>query len=336
MDQTIAAHQTVTAADSKRRSRRIVWIDIARGCAIVAMAIYHFAWDLQYFGYVAFPTIDVGGWKMFARADASSFLFLVGVSLVLAHHPSIKWRAFWKRMGQIVAGALAITAVTYFITPGTFIFFGILHSIALASLVGLAFLRLPPALTGLAAIFAFVAPWYLRNALFNLPPLWFAGLSTDIPRSNDYVPLFPWLAPLLLGIAAARLAKAHGLFDWLRDHDPEPNLWTAPLTFGGRHSLAVYLLHQPILFGSVFLASLVVPAAAPDPSAAYLSNCQANCSTQRDAGFCQRFCTCTLDGLQAQKLFKGLNEGSIDVTKDPRIARLADQCTRSSAIQEQN
>lgn len=336
MDQgTIVRETTAPIAAGARRSRRIVWIDVARGCAIVAMAIYHFAWDLQHFGYVAAPMIDVGGWKMFARVDASSFLFLVGVSLVLAHYDGIRWRRFWKRMGQIVAGALAITLVTYFVTPDTFIFFGILHAIALASLVGLIFLRAPPPLTLLAAVFAFVAPWYLRSTIFDFPPLWFAGLSQTIPRSNDYVPLFPWLAPLLCGIALTRIGKTAGFFEWLRDHAPPPGALTALLTFGGRHSLAVYLLHQPILFGVVFLASQVAPAARPDPALSYLNSCQVNCSTERDVQFCQRFCSCTLDGLREQKLFTGLSDGSIDITKDPRIGRLAGQCTRSSATQEQ-
>ena len=129
-----ASEQTARA----RPKRRIVWVDVARGMALVAMAIYHFAWDLQHFGYVTPPTIDVGGWKLFARADASSFLFLVGLSLVLANTPKIRWPGFWKRLAMILAGAAAITLVTYIVTPGDFIFFGILHSIAAASLIGLA------------------------------------------------------------------------------------------------------------------------------------------------------------------------------------------------------
>lgn len=335
MDQgTLVGEIAATDAGERPRSKRIVWIDVARGTAIVAMAIYHFAWDLQHFGYITAPTVDVGGWKMFARADASSFLFLVGVSVVLAHHPEIRWRPFWKRFAQIVAGAAAITLVTWFVTPRSFIFFGILHSIALGSLVGLLFLKVPPAVTLAAAIFAFFAPWFLRSTVFDFPPLWFAGLSKAIPHSNDYVPLFPWLAPLLCGIAVARAAKAAGFFEWLREHAPRPNPIISLLTFGGRHSLVVYLLHQPLLFGLVFLASQVAPAAAPDPTAAYLSSCQTNCATERDGAFCRRFCSCTLNGLLDEKLFNGLNDGSIDITKDPRIGRLAEQCTRTSEMQE--
>jgi uncharacterized membrane protein len=74
------AEMTVTPASRPRLTR----IDIARGVALIAMAIYHFGWDLEFFGYMAPATTAHGGWKLFARCIASSFLFLVGFSLVLA------------------------------------------------------------------------------------------------------------------------------------------------------------------------------------------------------------------------------------------------------------
>jgi len=314
---------------AKTASGRIVWIDIARALALVAMAIYHFAWDLQNFGYIEAPTVDVGGWKLFARADASSFLFLVGVSLVLANHPVIRWGSFWKRFAMIAAAAAAITVVTYFVTPRDFIFFGILHSIAVASLIGLLFLRVPPAITILAAVFTFLAPWYLKAPLFDHPVLWFIGLSDRLRPSNDYVPLLPWLTPVLLGIAAARVLKAKQGFDWLRRHAPHGRI-ASTLALGGRHSLAFYLLHQPILFGLVFLASQVAPAARPDPVTSYLQSCQSHCVSSRSSGFCERFCRCTVDGLLGEGLFNQTLEGDIDVKSDPRIVSLADQCTRQA------
>ena len=64
--------------------RRIEWLDVARGAALIAMAVYHFTWDLEFFGYVLPGTTGFGAWKLFARCIASSFLFLVGISLVLA------------------------------------------------------------------------------------------------------------------------------------------------------------------------------------------------------------------------------------------------------------
>ncbi len=312
-----------------RPSRRIVWIDIARGVALVAMAIYHFSWDLQHFGYVTPPTVDVGGWKLFARADASSFLFLVGLSLVLANSPKIRWRGFSARLARILAGAAAITIVTYVVTPRDFIFFGILHSIAVASLVGLAFLRIPAPLTLLAAAAAFAAPFYLRSPVFDHPALWFIGLSETLRPSSDYVPLLPWLAPVLTGIATARIARRSGVLEWLRARNPAGRI-ASLLAFAGRHSLAVYLLHQPILFGLVFAASQVMPAAPPDPVVSYMSSCTAHCDASRGAAFCERFCRCTVDGLMTDRLFDGVVTGRIDVKTNPAIRALAEECTRKA------
>jgi len=144
-----------------KNKSRIELIDAARGGALIAMAIYHFAWDLEFFGYAAQGMTAVGGWRLFARSIASSFLFLVGFSLLLAHVRGVRWQSFWWRMVQVGGAAAAITLVTYFATPDAFIFFGILHHIALASLVGLVFLRLPA--FGIAAI-AIVDPSTPTNA----------------------------------------------------------------------------------------------------------------------------------------------------------------------------
>src|SRR5690606_4647047 len=122
--------------------RRIELVDCARGLALVAMAIYHFTWDLDFFGYIEPGSSVVGGWRIFARSIAISFLFIVGFSLFLANGTGFRRGPFFKRLALIVAAALAITAVTMLATPEAFIFFGILHHIALASVLGLAFLRL--------------------------------------------------------------------------------------------------------------------------------------------------------------------------------------------------
>ena len=96
---------------------RIETIDLARGIALVAMAIYHFTWDLEFFGYAEPGLTAAGAWKYFARSIAASFLVLVGISLYLAHRNDIRWASFGKR--PMVAGAaLAISIVTYVAVPG--------------------------------------------------------------------------------------------------------------------------------------------------------------------------------------------------------------------------
>ena len=87
----------------------------------------------------------------------------------------------------------------------TYIFFGILHHIAVASVLGLAFLRVPVALVLGAALFCFAAPPLLAGPAFDNPALIWLGLQSAFPRTNDFVPLFPWFGVVLAGIAAARL-----------------------------------------------------------------------------------------------------------------------------------
>ena len=164
---------------SMQPGRRIPTIDIARGVALVAMAIYHFTWDMEFFGYAEAGLTSVGGWRLFARGIASSFLFLVGVSLYLGHARGIRWPGFLRRLAMVAGAAIAISIATYIAIPGGFIFFGILHQIALASLLGLLFLRLPTIVTFLAAVAVIVAPFYLRSAFFDHPAWWWVGLSTD-------------------------------------------------------------------------------------------------------------------------------------------------------------
>lgn len=316
-----------------RRIPRIPLIDQARGVALIAMAIYHFTWDLGFFGYIEPETATTGGWRIFARLIAGSFLFLAGFSLVLGHVQGFRLRPFLVRFGKIASAAALISIATYFAFPDTFIFFGILHAIAAVSLVGLAFLRLPVIVTLLAAAAAVAAPFYLHAPLFDHPALWWVGLSVNVPRSNDYVPLLPWLAPALLGIAISKLFVASALPERLAGFGGTTKVWwKSLLEKAGRHSLAIYLVHQPLLISLVYVASLVVPAPAADPVAGYTKSCIRACENERDAGFCQSFCGCTLTGLTEQNLFADLMRGAIDPAKDERITAISSQCTADAEV----
>ncbi len=323
IDETPAPQPGVT------RQGRIDLLDALRGLALVAMAIYHFTWDLEFFGYVAAGTAGTGGWRLFARLIASSFLFLAGYSLVLGHGPKFRARPFLWRFAKIAGAAALISIGTWFAFPESFIFFGILHAIAAASLVGLLFLLLPAPVSFLAAAAAFAAPLYLRSAVFDTPALWWVGLSETIPRSNDYVPLLPWLAPFLLGLGTAKLLHPMLSARWrsAQGDAGHRKLWINPLAFGGRHSLAIYLIHQPLLIGLVYAFSLVVPAPVPDPAQTYRLSCEQACNRNESGISCAAFCGCTLDQLKEQNLFEDLNQGKIDWRTDERIARIATQCT---------
>lgn len=303
---------------------RLLALDAARGLALIAMATYHFSWDLEFFGYLAPGTSTQGFLRIYARLIASSFLFLAGFSLVLAQYPTLRLAPFLRRLGVIVGAAAAISVATFWFTPDSWIFFGILHSIALASLIGLAFLRLPPLVTLIAAGIAIALPAFLRSPAFDAPWFWFLGLSETLPRSNDYVPLLPWIGALLAGIAVARFMVDGGRLGWIERLPPGPR-W---LRWGGRHSLTVYLLHQPVLIAGLYLGSFVVPPPAADPVASYMQSCEASCAEQgNEKGLCQRFCACTLERLQAENLFAPLQSGATLPDQDAQIQTLAEECT---------
>ncbi|MEM6740898.1 MAG: heparan-alpha-glucosaminide N-acetyltransferase [Pseudomonadota bacterium] len=232
---------------------RIDALDVARGVALLAMAVFHLAFDLQMFGLIAPGTLSRGLWPEFARLVAASFLFLAGVSLWLAHGSGIRWRAYLRRFAILVSAAALVSGATYVAFPQAFIYFGILHSIAAASLIGLALLRAPVwALLALAALVV-AAPDYLRSEALNHPALWWTGLATAPRASVDYEPVLPWAAPFLCGLAVAKIADAQGLWARLAARPFGP----AALVWAGRHSLAVYLLHQPFLIACVWVAAQV-------------------------------------------------------------------------------
>lgn len=323
---TSAASTTgIAGPDTLRPTGRIGHLDVLRGVALVAMAVYHFAWDLEFFGYIEGGTTGAGGWKMFARAIAGSFLFLAGVSLVLGHTPQLRPRAFLNRFARIAGAALVISVATWFAVPDAFIFFGILHSIAAASLIGLLFLKVPAPVTLLVAALVFLAPDYARAPLFDTPALWWVGLSTVRVLSNDYVPLLPWLAPFLMGMALTRIALRNGWLAPLAGQEPG-QVWTKALAFGGRHSLAIYLIHQPVLIALVYVASLVFPAAPADPVEVQRNACVSTCTAEQDQTFCQVYCDCSIGQMVEQGLFSEPASKLTDAEMRERVAGISRQC----------
>ena len=233
------------------KTGRLAVVDLARGVALVAMTVFHFCWDLEMFALVRPGFMAQPGAIWSARIIAGSFLFLVGFSLFLAHGRHFVLQPYLKRLAMVAAAAAVISLATWYFTPDAFIFFGILHCIAVSSVIGLIFLRLPWWITALCGAFVVSMRSTLQTAALDDPWWWWSGLSQFIPRSNDYVPLFPYLGMVLIGIAAGRLVLEAGLTARLAG----PQLDQAParlLRFIGRHSLVFYLLHQPVMIALLY------------------------------------------------------------------------------------
>lgn len=229
---------------------RLIVVDWLRTLAIVAMVLFHFGRDFEIVGIVPPGTTFGGLWDFSARAIASSFLFLAGLSLWLGHGSGLRRRPFAKRLAQLVVAAACVSVVTYFAVPAAWVRFGILHSIALASVIGLLVLRAHFAVTWAAAAATLLLLPRLEGPAFD-GALWlWTGLGTTIPPMIDYEPMVPWLAPLLLGLGFGQAGGAR-LLAWGPAH---PGKWARRLAWPGRHALTIYLLHQPILIGGMVAA----------------------------------------------------------------------------------
>ncbi len=314
-------------------SARLPLIDAARGLAVAAMIVYHFSWDMRYFGFIAADVAEDLGWRIFARLIAGSFIFIVGVSLVLAGRNGLNLDRYVKRLAILVAAAGAITLATWLVFPDNFIFFGILHHIALASVLGLAFIRAPLPIVLAASALCFAIPPLFAGPAFDHPALVWLGLASYFPRTNDFVPVFPWFGIVLAGIAAARLAPAlAGVFP-LAPAIRRSGEWApAALLWMGRHSLAIYLLHQPILFGLVYLAAEVAPPDLLGFEPAFVESCTASCieAEVEAAALCRQTCACLADRSQSEGLWSDLMREKLSEQQARRYFELGDICRAAS------
>lgn len=296
---------------------RLAGLDAARGLAVLAMFVFHFIWDLGYFGYIDAGFPYSRGVKAFGHGTAFAFLFIAGLCLVLAREKGAGWRLFWRRLALVGGAAALVSAGTYVAFPQSFVFFGILHCIAASSLLAAPFLFLPwPAALAAAAV-AVAAPLFLQHAVFDARWLQWVGLSTLTPLTNDYRPLLPWAGALLLGVAAMKAAKpgrarASGLAP-LRS-----------LAFLGRHSLLLYLVHQPALFAAFSALALLTAPPAADATQDFVAACETQCgSTGGAAVTCRAACACTAEEITR----RGALEGVADETERARrINEIAREC----------
>ena len=237
---------------------------------------------------------------------------------------------WFSATGTAILIAALITIATWFATRETFVFFGILHHIAFASLAGLFFLGLPWwALAAIAAAI-FIGTPFLQSPIFTPLGMVWTGLSSTPPRSNDFVPVLPWFSAVLAGMAAAKLV-------FIARTPPRvltPEGWSANsplsrlLALFGRWSLTFYLAHQPILIGLVFLVSLAFPAQPPSFSA----SCSAACTAQFEAEPCAVYCACAEAELEAAGKLESLLSEPETARSDLETSAIIAQCAFEAGI----
>ncbi len=231
-------------------------LDALRGVAIVWMTVFHFCFDLNHFGWLREDFYRDPIWTWQRTAIVSLFLFCAGLGQAVAHQQGQAWPRFWRRWAQVAGCALLVTAGSYLMYPKSFIYFGVLHGIAVMLIV----VRLTAGwgrwlwlLGGIAIAMKFIAAYahsagaaadFLNNPAFN-----WLGLISRKPITEDWVPLVPWLGVMWWGMAAGQWALARKP-QWLAMALPKG---AEPLAWLGRWSLSWYMLHQPVLIGLLML-----------------------------------------------------------------------------------
>lgn len=230
---------------------RLALVDVLRGFAVAQMIVFHFIYDLNYFGWVKLQMLRDQPWTGWRTAIVTQFLLLVGVGLVLRTSFRPSARDFWRRWVQIAAAAIVVSIGSALVFGPRFIWFGILHFVAVALVIARPLVRLGPwnLLLGVAVI---AVGLLVAHPAFNPTPANIVGLVTAKPKTEDYVPLLPWLGVVLIGVGLGALWQrtAWAIPGALRRLNTQPPrlLWLL-----GSWALTVYLIHQPIMMGALAL-----------------------------------------------------------------------------------
>jgi uncharacterized membrane protein len=260
LEQTANNRNKAANSVSATRSKSRLWeIDSLRGVAIVMMIIYHLLWDINAYTDTRVEVYS-GFWWLFARCCATLFVSLSGISLVLNWQSAERagkpaFPKILKRAGQVFGCGMLITLVTYFAVPRGVIWFGILHVIGLSMVVAYFFVRLKYWNIPIGLVLMF-AGFELYDERVDFPFLVWLGLKPYDFGSVDYFPFLPWFGVMLIGVSFGWwLAKVYDkrkvLGDW------SGLLPVQFLAFLGRHSLVIYMVHQPVLIVSLLLTGVV-------------------------------------------------------------------------------
>jgi uncharacterized membrane protein len=241
-----------TLMSSSTAQPRYDRLDALRGVAMVWMTVYHFCFDLNHYRWIKQDFYRDPLWTWQRTCIVTLFLLCAGAGQTVALHQGQSWQRFGKRWAQIALCALLVTASSYVMYPKSFIYFGVLHGIAVMLII----VRLTAHwgawlwLCGGAAIaMKFIADYAISNwvslQFLNEKAFNWLGLISHKPVTEDYVPLLPWLGVMWWGVAAAQ---------WLLRERPALLTGTLPrmarpLAWMGGISLIYYMVHQPVMIG---------------------------------------------------------------------------------------
>lgn len=243
-------------------SSRYWEIDALRGVAIVMMVIFHLLWDFWFFRIMPDIILYAGFWKYFQRTTAITFLILVGVSLTVSYRRSkeksdgIKppWHKFFWRGLRVFGIGMGFTIFGW-ISGFGYVHIGILHLIGLAIILSFPLLEYRWLNLILWVVFV-IAGGIVQGVQLDHNWLVWLGLHSVGYSPLDYFPLFPWLGVVLLGVFLGNTFYGeHGRLILLPDWGDL--LPVRALRFLGRHSLVIYVIHQPLMIAILYLLGYV-------------------------------------------------------------------------------
>lgn len=226
-------------------SSRLTEIDALRGIAILGMVFFHAAFDGILLGFWSF---DPYGWPIIILVRAAQFLFLglLGVSVSLSSRGVLQ--QLWRGAG-IFCGGILVSFATWIIFPQEYVRFGVLHFIGVAVPI-IALFKKRPWLALCAAVASFIFGQILSGYFVQSEWWIWLGLRPVYFTTLDYFPLLPWLAAPLIGLVLGEYLygkNRKARFGFLARRNGLAAL--------GRHSLAIYFLHQPILYFTLWALS---------------------------------------------------------------------------------
>ena len=223
--------------------RRFDVLDAWRTLAIVLMVAYHFLYDLYIFGVISANQLFSAPLNVLERFICCSFILLAGASARFSRNN--------LRHGLVVLGAGLVVEIGAAVAGQT-IRFGVLmllgSSMVLWHFLGKGLQRLPGwSVAAGSGILFFAARWWTGRTAVSVPWLYPLGFISPGFYSADYFPLLPWFFLFLTGTALGGWCLAH------RENRLLTVSLPGALTWPGRHSLIIYVLPQPVLYGISYL-----------------------------------------------------------------------------------
>ena len=258
------ANTEMNMAHRKAAGTRRESLDAIRGAALISMIAYHACWDLVWIFGVRWNWYRSYGAYLWQQSICWTFILLSGYCFSLSRRP------FRRGVVVFACGAL-VTAVTVIFMPDNRVFFGVLSLLGSAILLTAALSPLLRRIPALCGCFISFALFFLTRhtsggtwcfGLFRLPARLYRNDLTACfgfpPKdffSTDYFPLLPWLFLFWTGYYLFHCGFQRN-FHFPFQQNGKPRFPRVPLLAAiGRHSLLIYLLHQPVIYGVLTLIS---------------------------------------------------------------------------------